>query len=132
MQLCDKPVPPEDTIKLRPKRYGDQLVNFDEIPEWVSYWYDVFFDCLFQCAHLGFVHPTADSSCADTKIIPCRASIHTEERCFRRDFCERGKRYRADYESGSTHFWNVYYLHSFVMKTMLFSNRKYSSIPFGE
>ncbi|CAH3151990.1 unnamed protein product [Porites lobata] len=37
VQLCDKPVPPEDTIKLRPKRYGDQLVNFDEIPEWVSY-----------------------------------------------------------------------------------------------
>ena len=72
MQLCDKPVPPEDTIKLRPKRYGDQLVNFDEIPEWVSYWYDVFFDCLFQCAHLGFVHPIAESSCADTKIIPCR------------------------------------------------------------
>lgn len=27
---------------------------------------------------------------------------------------------------------DVYYLHSFVMKTMLFSNRKYSSIPFGE
>lgn len=38
VQLGDKPIPPEDTIKLRPKRYGDQLVNFDGIPEWVSYW----------------------------------------------------------------------------------------------
>lgn len=38
VQLGDKPVPPEDTIKLRPKRYGDQLVNFDDMPEWVSYW----------------------------------------------------------------------------------------------
>lgn len=37
VQLGDKPVPPEDTIKLRPKRYGDQLVNFDDMPEWVSY-----------------------------------------------------------------------------------------------
>lgn len=37
VQLGDKPVPPEDTIKLRPKRYGDHMVNFDEIPEWVSY-----------------------------------------------------------------------------------------------
>ncbi|KAJ7392505.1 Cilia and flagella associated protein 46 [Desmophyllum pertusum] len=37
VQLADKPVPPEDTIKLRPKRYGEQLVNFDDMPEWVSY-----------------------------------------------------------------------------------------------
>ncbi|KAL9983920.1 hypothetical protein ACROYT_G006166 [Oculina patagonica] len=37
VQLGDKPVPPEDTIKLRPKRYGDQPVNFDDMPEWVSY-----------------------------------------------------------------------------------------------
>ena len=38
VQLGDQPIPPEDTIKLRPKRYGDQQINFDEIPEWVRYW----------------------------------------------------------------------------------------------
>ena len=38
VQLGDKPVPPGDTIKLRPKRYDDQPVNFDDMPEWVSYW----------------------------------------------------------------------------------------------
>ena len=38
VQLGDKPIPPEDTVKLRPKRYGDQQVNFDELPEWVTYW----------------------------------------------------------------------------------------------
>ncbi|XP_074608699.1 cilia- and flagella-associated protein 46-like [Acropora palmata] len=37
VQLGDKRSPPEDTIKVRPKRYGDQMVNFDEIPEWVTY-----------------------------------------------------------------------------------------------
>lgn len=37
IQLGDSPVPPEDTIKLRPKRYEEQQVNVEEQPEWVTY-----------------------------------------------------------------------------------------------
>ncbi|EDO49124.1 predicted protein, partial [Nematostella vectensis] len=37
VQLGDKPIPPEDTVKLRPKRYEDQQVNLEEQPEWVTY-----------------------------------------------------------------------------------------------
>jgi hypothetical protein len=38
IQLGDSPVPPEETVKLRPKRYEEQQVNFEELPEWVTYW----------------------------------------------------------------------------------------------
>lgn len=37
VQLGDSPIPPEDTVKLRPKRYEEQQVNVEELPEWAAY-----------------------------------------------------------------------------------------------
>ena len=36
---------------------------------------------------LGYVHSASDSFCAVMKIIPDRASVHTQERLWWRDFC---------------------------------------------
>ena len=44
---------------------------------------------------LAVVHTIPDSFCAGTKIIPHRASVHTLERWFRCDFCNRAKMRRA-------------------------------------
>ena len=50
---------------------------------------------------LGYVHTILDSSCADTKITPFKASFHSQELWFRRDFCNSGKLRHADLESGA-------------------------------
>ena len=49
---------------------------------------------------LGCVHTITDSFWAATKIIPDRASLQTQERLWRRDFCNGAKLLRADLESG--------------------------------
>ena len=44
-----------------------------------------------------------DSFCAAMKIIPATASVHTQERLWRRDFCNGAKLRRADLKSGASH-----------------------------
>ena len=48
-----------------------------------------------------------DSFCAATKIIPDRASVHTQERLWRVDFCDGAKLRRADLDSGASHIGQV-------------------------
>ena len=52
---------------------------------------------------LGYVHSASDSFCAVMKIIPDRASVHTQERLWWRDFCNGAKLRPADLESGGSH-----------------------------
>ena len=49
------------------------------------------------------VHTIPDSSCAATKTISDRASVHTQELLWRRDYCDGAKLSRADLESGASH-----------------------------
>ena len=51
----------------------------------------------------GYVHTIPGSFHAATKIIPDRASVHTQERFWWRDFSEEMKLRRADLESGESH-----------------------------
>ena len=53
------------------------------------------------------VHSIPDSFCAARKIIPDRASVHTQERLQRRDFCDAVKLRRADLLSGMSHVGQV-------------------------
>ena len=48
-----------------------------------------------------------DYVCAGTKIIPDRTFHHTQERLWRRDFCDGAKLSRADIESGKSHVGEV-------------------------
>ena len=51
----------------------------------------------------GFVLTIPHSFCARSKTILDRASVHTQERWFRRDFCNGAKLCSADLESGASH-----------------------------
>ena len=44
-----------------------------------------------------------DSFCAATKIIPDRASVHTQKWVRRRDLCDEAKLRRADLETIESH-----------------------------
>ena len=46
---------------------------------------------------LGYVQTIPDNFCAATKIIPARASVHTQERLWRRDFCDGERLRHADF-----------------------------------
>ena len=47
----------------------------------------------------SYVHTIPDNFCVASKIIPDRASVDTEERLWRHNFCDRGRLRRADLES---------------------------------
>ena len=49
--------------------------------------------CLYSKAS---VHDTGYGFCAGTKIIPDKASVHTQERLWGRAFCDEAKVRRAD------------------------------------
>lgn len=56
VQLGDSPIAPEDTVKLRPKRYEDQQVDIEQLPEWVTYRYGIFLWCIcFSSKILGLL-----------------------------------------------------------------------------
>ena len=61
-----------------------------------------------MCKYFSFINLHGqtiilDSFCAAIKIIPDRASVHTQERLWRRDFCDGAKLRRADLKSGESH-----------------------------
>ena len=49
---------------------------------------ETYIKALQSSEDLGCVHTISDSFCAATNIIPDRASVHTQERLSRRDFCD--------------------------------------------
>ena len=52
-----------------------------------------------------------DSFCAATKIIPDMASVPTQERLWRRDFCDGAKLRRADLLSEESHIGLMFILY---------------------
>ena len=47
--------------------------------------------------HLRYVHTVPERFCVAVKTIPDKASVHTQERLWRRDFCDGAKLRRADF-----------------------------------
>ena len=47
--------------------------------------------------HLRYVHTVPERFCVAVKTIPDKASVHTQERLWRRDFCDGAKLHRADF-----------------------------------
>lgn len=47
----------------------------------------------------SYVHTIPDNFCVASKIIQDRASVDTQERLWRHNFCDRGRVRRADLES---------------------------------